>query len=149
MPGAHKFGAAISGPRIAGGKITDMSFFLFLLQMCKTPLTLQSAPCFFDKKNKGEPQKRSPGFSVNFAEPPKSLESDRKNAPGARVNSSTENLKKPQGNRKLQGLAGSGPKGVQAPIRNRLTHFSGTSNYQQNNDKIPSIVVEGCTSSLV
>ena len=28
MPGAHKIGAAISGPRIAGGKFLDMTFFL-------------------------------------------------------------------------------------------------------------------------
>ena len=30
MPGAHKIGAAVSGPRIAGGKVTDMRFFSFL-----------------------------------------------------------------------------------------------------------------------
>ena len=28
IPGAHKIGAAISGPRIAGGKITDVRLFL-------------------------------------------------------------------------------------------------------------------------
>ena len=28
MPGAHKIGAAISDPRIAGGKILDMRIFL-------------------------------------------------------------------------------------------------------------------------
>ena len=28
MPGAHKIGAAISGPRFAGGKIADMRLFL-------------------------------------------------------------------------------------------------------------------------
>ena len=28
MPGAQKIGAAISGPRIAGGIITDMRLFL-------------------------------------------------------------------------------------------------------------------------
>ena len=31
MPGAHKIGAAISGPRIAGGKIMGARFFLILL----------------------------------------------------------------------------------------------------------------------
>ena len=31
MPGAHKSGAAISGPRIAGRKITDISFVFFFL----------------------------------------------------------------------------------------------------------------------
>ena len=28
MPGAHKIGAAISGPRIAGRKVTDIGLFL-------------------------------------------------------------------------------------------------------------------------
>ena len=28
IPGAHKIGTAISGPRIAGEKITDMRLFL-------------------------------------------------------------------------------------------------------------------------
>ena len=28
MPGAHKIGAAVFGPRIAGGKITDTMIFL-------------------------------------------------------------------------------------------------------------------------
>ena len=31
MPGAHKIGAAISGPRIAGGKIMDTRSFLIYL----------------------------------------------------------------------------------------------------------------------
>ena len=31
MPGAHKIGAAISGPRIAGGKIMGMRIFLILI----------------------------------------------------------------------------------------------------------------------
>ena len=28
MPGAHKIGAAISGPRITGGNFMDITFFL-------------------------------------------------------------------------------------------------------------------------
>ena len=44
IPGAHKLGAAISGPRIAGGKITDMRFFF-----CKTPdIPLRNAPLFIN-----------------------------------------------------------------------------------------------------
>ena len=29
-PGIHKIGAALSGPRIGGRKITDIKFFLFV-----------------------------------------------------------------------------------------------------------------------
>ena len=35
MPGAHKIGAAISDPRIAGGKIVDTRLFLNLLYRWK------------------------------------------------------------------------------------------------------------------
>ena len=37
MPGAHKIGAAISGPRIAGGKITDTRIFSALFLQGFTP----------------------------------------------------------------------------------------------------------------
>ena len=33
IPGAHKIGVAISGPRIAGGKITDMRIFLGIVML--------------------------------------------------------------------------------------------------------------------
>ena len=36
IPGAHKIGAAVSGPRVAGGKITDLSLFSSLRQtLCR------------------------------------------------------------------------------------------------------------------
>ena len=46
IPGAHDIGKAISGPRIAGGKITDMRIFLISVVLsrhlrqysCDTPI---------------------------------------------------------------------------------------------------------------
>ena len=43
MPGAHKIGAAISSPRIVGGKITDMRLF----QNLNTKENLEKTKEFF------------------------------------------------------------------------------------------------------
>ena len=41
MPGAHKIGAAISGPRMTGGKIMDITLFFLILRLRHISIVLQ------------------------------------------------------------------------------------------------------------
>ena len=57
IPGAHKIGAAISGPRIAGGRITDMRLFI-IMKTCRY------------RYRKGR-KKHINFFNISFLPPPK------------------------------------------------------------------------------
>ena len=54
MPGAHKIGAAISGPRIAGGNLMDITLFLIVgdvlgWRLCGTELPPNNMSIRYEK----------------------------------------------------------------------------------------------------